>query len=394
MHCLTYGSIISAVDPVAVLAVFEAVRADKDLYYLVLGEALFNDGVTFVLFQGLVQMARVRSDDIIPASSYFYVLSFMFIAPIGGMLVGIVCGCLCAFLTKYSTNESELFQISLIMTSAFLAYYSALCIGFSSVIGLIACGLTQQRYAVPNLTPENQMTTRTITRAVSHLCEMLLFILLGVETTHIQITRCYIFFIFVFLTITLWRFVVTFSLISVINVFRRYKPITYDYRTIMFIGGLRGAFSFVMNLEYDGAFKLMFHDATLLIIIITNIINGIVAKPLIHYMKLEEPPSPKDQTFNNLISYLGDIVRLGVRSVSTSQETYQSITIKLLNFERDYIFKLLCKNNSGQERLIRDFDMFEQEEALKMIENHSMVRLLKTQILLEKELSNSVVSQA
>ena len=62
IHCLVFGIILSAVDPVAVIAVFEAVHADKDLHYLIFGEALWNDGVTFVLFEGLREMAKVNTE--------------------------------------------------------------------------------------------------------------------------------------------------------------------------------------------------------------------------------------------------------------------------------------------------------------------------------------------
>ena len=49
---LTFSSAIAAVDPVAVLAVFEDLNADKSLHFLLFGEALLNDGVAFVLFEG------------------------------------------------------------------------------------------------------------------------------------------------------------------------------------------------------------------------------------------------------------------------------------------------------------------------------------------------------
>ena len=49
---LTFSSAIAAVDPVAVLAVFEDINADKSLHFLIFGEALLNDGVAFVLFEG------------------------------------------------------------------------------------------------------------------------------------------------------------------------------------------------------------------------------------------------------------------------------------------------------------------------------------------------------
>ena len=49
IQSFTFGSLISAVDPVATLAIFSAMDVDPILYMLVFGESILNDAVAIVL---------------------------------------------------------------------------------------------------------------------------------------------------------------------------------------------------------------------------------------------------------------------------------------------------------------------------------------------------------
>ena len=49
VESFAFGSLISAIDPVATLAIFHALDVDQVLYMMVFGESVLNDAVSIVL---------------------------------------------------------------------------------------------------------------------------------------------------------------------------------------------------------------------------------------------------------------------------------------------------------------------------------------------------------
>jgi NhaP-type Na+/H+ or K+/H+ antiporter len=56
-ECVVFGSIVSATDPVAVVALLKDLGASKRLATLIEGESLLNDGTAMVIFMIATKMA-------------------------------------------------------------------------------------------------------------------------------------------------------------------------------------------------------------------------------------------------------------------------------------------------------------------------------------------------
>ena len=92
VEALTFGALISSIDPIAVLSVLSNMgMTDMDtIYVLIFGESLLNDGVAIVLFETLVRFLddsiEINSDEISEATVHFTVVA------LGSLFVGVVAG--------------------------------------------------------------------------------------------------------------------------------------------------------------------------------------------------------------------------------------------------------------------------------------------------------------
>ena len=129
---LLFAALISAVDPVAVITVFEEVHVNEFLFVNVFGEALFNDGVTVVLYQMFRKFMAIGQENLIAVDYLAGLLSF-FVIGVGGMCIGLFFALLVAMLTRF-TDRVKILAPVFIFVIPYMAYLTAEMVGLSSIL--------------------------------------------------------------------------------------------------------------------------------------------------------------------------------------------------------------------------------------------------------------------
>lgn len=97
-----FGSLISATDPVSVLAIFKEMNADENLFAIIFGESIFNDAVAIVMYQ-TVMLSGTAADASVGESIYKGAGQFLLIF-IGSLIIGAVMALLVAFILKRQSS--------------------------------------------------------------------------------------------------------------------------------------------------------------------------------------------------------------------------------------------------------------------------------------------------
>ncbi|XP_033638201.1 sodium/hydrogen exchanger 1-like [Asterias rubens] len=307
VQCLVFSSLISAVDPVAVLAIFQEIHVNQVLYFLVFGESLLNDAVTVVLYKMMNSFVTMET---IPFSQIVLGFVSFFTVSLGGAIIGIIIGLLTAVLTKFTKHVRVVEPLAL-LGMAYLSYLTAELFHFSGIISIICCGLAQCQYAFANISRKSSTTVTYFTKMLSTTTESLIFFWLG-QTLWAQTHEWNTGFVLITLVfIFLYRAVGVVLMTFVVNKFRINK-INKEEQFIMSYGGLRGAvaFSLVATLTVgDVPVRNVLVTTTLVVILFTVFIQGTTIKPLVKLFRikrqsLENEPSVVLGIHNNIMDYM------------------------------------------------------------------------------------------
>ncbi|XP_078514348.1 sodium/hydrogen exchanger 7 isoform X2 [Lissotriton helveticus] len=307
--CLLFGAIISATDPVTVLAIFNDLHADVDLYALLFGESVLNDAVAIVLSSSIVAYQPTGGNThTFDAAAFFKSVGVFLGIFSGSFAMGLATGVVTALVTKFTKLHCfPLLETALFFLMSWSTFLLAEACGFTGVVAVLFCGITQAHYTYNNLSAESRSRTKELFEVLHFLAENFIFSYMGLALFTFQ-KHVFnpIFIIGAFIAIFLGRAAHIYPLSFFLNLGRRHK-IGWNFQHMLMFSGLRGAMAFALAIRDTATYphQMMF-TTTLLIVFFTVWLVGGGTTPMLSWLNIrvgvdpDQDPPPNNDSFQVL----------------------------------------------------------------------------------------------
>ncbi|XP_053338846.1 sodium/hydrogen exchanger 8 [Clarias gariepinus] len=289
-----FGSLISAVDPVATIAIFNALNVDPVLNMLVFGESILNDAVSIVLTNTAEGFTSSDASSVTGWQTFLQALSYFLKMFFGSAALGTLTGLISALCLKhFDLRKTPSLEFGMMIIFAYLPYGLAEGIKLSGIMAILFSGIVMSHYTHHNLSPVTQILMQQTLRTVAFMCETCVFAFLGLSIFSFPHKFEFSFVIWCIVLVLLGRAINIFPLSFLLNFFRDHK-ITPKMMFIMWFSGLRGAIPYALSLHLGLEpieKRQLIGTTTIVIVLFTILLMGGGTMPLIRIMDIEDSQS-------------------------------------------------------------------------------------------------------
>jgi NhaP-type Na+/H+ or K+/H+ antiporter len=246
-QALTLGCVLSATDPVAVVALLKDLGASVRFNTLVEGESLMNDGTAMVFFMLFLDLSKGNSSTVTGVVVNFVRVAF------GGPLLGMIIGILISFWMKRIVRDSVL-STNITFVGAYLCFYIAefTWVKVSGILSIVVLGLYMSAVGKRKIYPESEHALHNVWGYIQYACETLIFILTGIVVGVEMIEESTITIWDWLRMLLFWFLMIGLRSLMVLTFYPLLKSIGYGLTkkelVVLIYGGLRGALGLCLSL--------------------------------------------------------------------------------------------------------------------------------------------------
>lgn len=292
---LLFGAMVSATDPVSVIALFRQMGIDKRLTMILEGESLLNDGTAVVLFKLVLGLVIAGGQLSAPQ-----MIGDFFVVVLGGALLGAVLGYIASRVT--TAFDDHLLEITLTMITAYGSYLAAEHLHVSPVIAVVAAGIVVGNYGShTGMSATTRLAVNSFWEYAAFLVNSLLFLLIGLQVKiplllkHAEIIGLGV------LAVVVARLLVVYGICPFVSTER--LPIPDKWRHLMFWGGLRGALvmALALSLPLSISEREVLINMAFGVVLFTLLVPGLTMEPLVRFIGM----APKTEKLDRYREFKG-----------------------------------------------------------------------------------------
>ncbi|XP_028752601.1 sodium/hydrogen exchanger 8-like isoform X1 [Neltuma alba] len=171
---LLLGGLLSATDPVAVVALLKELGACKKLTTIIEGESMMNDGVAMVIYTLFYRMVLGES------FNWVAIIKFLSEASLGAVGIGLAFGVASVLWLGYIFNDAVM-EITLTLAVSYVAYFTAQeGADVSGILTVMTLGMFYSAVARIAFESDGPESLRHFWEMVAYISNTLIFILSGV----------------------------------------------------------------------------------------------------------------------------------------------------------------------------------------------------------------------
>jgi CPA1 family monovalent cation:H+ antiporter len=245
-----FGILISATDPVSVIATFKQAKVEGRLRLLIEAESLLNDGTAAVAFVTVLAILTGNHQDFITIAGN------LLVTILGGITVGAATGFGVMFLA--GRTPDYLIEMTFTTLAAYGSFFIAEHFHMSGVLAALTAGLVVGNFRSSSaISRAGRQALGPFWEFAAFIANSIIFLLIGAQEAQQHFKGIWLPLLVAVAMVTSGRAVAVYPLCALFIKSR--FAVTYQHQHILFWGGLRGALALALALALP--YEMPNHDA-------------------------------------------------------------------------------------------------------------------------------------